>query len=64
MVIFDPEITILNGGMSKADGIIPIIESAAKKYLPTPFLPHLKIERSKLEADAPLYGAASLFEKE
>ena len=61
MVIFDPEITILNGGMSKADGIIPIIESAAKKYLPTPFIPYLKIESSKLKADAALYGAVAGF---
>lgn len=60
-VTFDPEITILNGGMSRADGIIPIIESAAKKYLPTPFIPYLKIESSKLKADAALYGAVAGF---
>ena len=60
-VTFDPEITILNGGMSRAEGIVPMLENTAKNYLPTPFMPHLKIEKSKLQADAALYGAVAGF---
>ena len=60
-VTFDPEITILNGGMSRAEGIVQMLENTAKNYLPTPFTPHLKIEKSKLQADAALYGAVAGF---
>ena len=63
-VTFDPEITILNGGMSRAEGIVQMLENTAKNYLPTPFTPHLKIEKSKLQADAALYGAVAGFAAE
>lgn len=60
IVILDPEKIILNGGMSKAEGIAGELEAKTLSCLPLPMRKHLNIEISSLGAEAGLYGAASI----
>lgn len=59
-VITDPEIIILNGGMSKAKNLLETLEPVVMRYLPLTYKPNLKMEISRLGPDAFFYGAASL----
>jgi glucokinase len=58
--MLDPEIVILGGGMSKADGIKEALRERTVPYLSHPFKDKLDIRVSKLGNEAALYGAASL----
>jgi glucokinase len=58
--MLDPEIVILGGGMSKADGIREAIHERTIPYLCHPFKDKLDIRVSRLGNEAALYGAASL----
>jgi glucokinase len=58
--VTDPELVILNGGVSRAEGIAEILRSRIMPYLPLPFRKSFRLEISKLGGDAALYGAASL----
>lgn len=59
-VITDPEIIVLNGGVSRAQDLAGELMPRVLKYLPAPFKPKLRIEISKLGGDAVFYGASSL----
>lgn len=59
-VITDPEIIVLNGGVSMAEGLIEELRPKILKYLPSPFRPKLRLEISRLGSDAVFYGASSL----
>lgn len=59
-VITDPEIIVLNGGVSRAEHLIDELIPRVLKYLPSPFRPKLRLEVSKLGSDAVFYGASSL----
>lgn len=59
-VVTDPEIIIINGGMSRADNLINELNPRVLKYLPSASKPNLKIEVSKLGVNAVFFGAASL----
>lgn len=63
-VITDPEIVVLNGGVSRAQDLVGELTPRVLKYLPAPFKPKLRIEISKLGNDAVFYGASSLGIKE
>ncbi|MDR0765056.1 MAG: ROK family protein [Synergistaceae bacterium] len=58
--LLDPEIVIIGGGMSKAEGIADAIKSKSTEYLSRPFknLPDIRI--SRIGSDAALYGAANI----
>lgn len=58
--ILDPELIILGGGMSRAEGIAEIIHDASLQYLSKPFKKNLNIKISELGNDAALCGAAGL----
>jgi len=58
--VLDPEMIILNGGISRADGLVDELAEMTLPYLSIPFRQHLNIVRSELGADAALFGAASL----
>lgn len=60
MVVLDPEIIVLNGGLSQADGIAEVLKLAALPYLPIPSRSAFRVEVSTLGSDAGLYGAALL----
>lgn len=59
-VITDPEIIVLNGGVSMAENLIEELTPRILKYLPSPFRPKLRLEVSRLGSDAVFYGASSL----
>lgn len=59
-VVTDPEIVVLNGGMSKAIDLIETLTPIVMKYLPLTYRPNLRLAISSLGADAVFYGAASL----
>lgn len=59
-VITDPEITILNGGMSKAENLVEELTPKILKYLPSPYKQKLRLEISRLGGDAVFYGASFL----
>lgn len=58
--ILDPELIILGGGISRAEGFESELQPFLQKYISPVFLPYLKIETSTLGNDAALIGAASL----
>lgn len=60
-VVTDPELVILGGGMSRAEGLTAEITPRVLRYLPASFKPNLKIEISQLGEEAVFYGAAALF---
>ncbi|MFA6255232.1 MAG: ROK family protein [Patescibacteria group bacterium] len=61
--IFNPEIIILGGGLSRVNSLVnPAIELARKKVV-YPKLNQTKIVISRLKSDAALLGAAALFKK-
>lgn len=60
--LLDPEMIVLNGGMSRAEGIAEAIRARAMDYIPDTQKKTLRIEVSKIGADAAIYGAASLFD--
>lgn len=60
VVTIDPEIIVLSGGMSRAEGLVEEIEKLALPYLPSPFRQYLKIVASKLRQDAALLGTGLL----
>lgn len=59
--LLDPEMIILGGGMSRADGIAEEVRKAAQPYLSPSFAEDFRIEISKCGNDSALYGAASLW---
>ncbi len=58
--LLDPELVVLGGGMSRAEGIVEEVAKAARPYLMDPFAETLRLERSILGNDAALIGAAGL----
>jgi glucokinase len=58
--MLDPEIVIIGGGMSRAEGIGEALHRHAVPYLSRPFKNGLRLKISKLGNDAALYGAASI----
>lgn len=58
--ILDPELIILGGGISRAEGFVNELQPFLQRYISPVFLPYLKIETSTLGNDAALIGAASL----
>jgi glucokinase len=58
--LLDPEVVILGGGMSKAEGIRDAIHERTVPYLSRPFKNLLDLRISKLGNEAALYGAASI----
>ena len=60
VAVLDPEMIILNGGISRAEGLVDELSERTLPYLPIPFRRHLHIVRSELGPDAALFGAASL----
>lgn len=59
-VITDPEIVILNGGVSRAESLAEELTPVILKYLPLPYRPRFRLEVSKLGNDAVFYGASAL----
>ena len=62
-VVMDPELVILSGGMSRAEGLAAETQKRVLPYLPSPFRPAFKLKISKLGSDAALWGALSLAEE-
>ncbi|NLD04387.1 MAG: ROK family protein [Synergistaceae bacterium] len=60
IVILDPEKVILNGGMSKAEGIADELKERTIPWLPLPLRENINIEVSSLGAEAAIFGAASI----
>lgn len=60
MVTIDPQVIILSGGISRAEGLVEILQELALPYLPIPFRHYIKIVASKLGNQAALLGSASL----
>lgn len=58
--ILDPEMVVIGGGMSQAEGIREAIAERTRAYLSRPFKEILDLRISKLGNTAALYGAASL----
>jgi glucokinase len=58
--ILDPELIILGGGISRAEGFVNELQPFLQRYVSPVFLPYLNIETSTLGNDAALIGAASL----
>ena len=58
--MLDPEIVVIGGGMSKAEGIVEALTERTIPYLSTPLKKLLNLRRSMLGNEAPLYGAAGL----
>ena len=56
--VLDPQMVILGGGMSRAEGLKEQIERSAVSYLASPFKETLLITQSVLGNDAALFGAA------
>lgn len=59
-VITDPQLVVLNGGVSRAAGIADAIRERTLPLLPEPFRAGFKITLSELGDDAALYGASLL----
>lgn len=59
-VTIDPQVVVLSGGISRAEGLVEILQEVTLPYLPTPFRRYLKIVASKLGNQAALLGSASL----
>lgn len=58
--LFDPEMIILGGGFSRAEGLLSILEPMALKYLAPHFRDIFNLKISLLGNDAAMLGAASL----
>ena len=58
--LLDPQIVIIGGGMSRAEGIGDALRSMSVEYLSRPFKELLDIKISRLGNEAALYGAASI----
>jgi len=56
----DPEVVIIGGGMSRAEGIKEALYERTAPYLSRPFKNLLDLRISRLGNEAALYGAASL----
>nr|WP_263314940.1 ROK family protein [Mammaliicoccus sp. Marseille-Q6498] len=62
-IIFDPEIILIGGGISKQeDRLITLIEPFIDLYLPKDY-GHAKIQTTSKGNDSALYGAVSAFQK-
>ncbi|MCF0247510.1 MAG: ROK family protein [Synergistes sp.] len=59
-VTLDPEVIILSGGISRAEGLETSVRERIEKYLPIPFRRFFEIKISQLGGAAALIGAASL----
>jgi glucokinase len=59
-VLLDPEMVILGGGMSRAEGLLEEARARALAYLPDAFGKFFDIRTSKLGDSAPVFGAASV----
>jgi glucokinase len=58
--ILDPEMVIIGGGMSRAEGIGKVLYERTLPYLSFPFREVFDLRISKLGNEAPLYGAAMI----
>ena len=58
--MLDPEVVIIGGGMSRAEGIIEALTEMTIPYLSNPLKKLLNVRKSKLGNKAPLFGAAGL----
>ncbi|MDR1509587.1 MAG: ROK family protein [Synergistaceae bacterium] len=58
--LLDPELVIIGGGMSQADGIGKALYERTLPYMSYPFKGLLDLRISKLGNEAPLYGAAGM----
>ena len=58
--LLDPEVVIIGGGMSRAEGIGKALYERTLPYLSYPFKKLLNLRVSNLGNDAALYGAASI----
>jgi glucokinase len=58
--LLDPQVVIIGGGMSRAEGIGDVLKSRSAEYLSRPFKTLLDIRISRLGSEAALYGAASV----
>ena len=56
----DPEAVILNGGMSRAEGMADELRGRATKYLPSPMRAVFRLLLSELGSSAAVMGAAAL----
>ncbi|MDR2174389.1 MAG: ROK family protein [Synergistaceae bacterium] len=56
--IFDPELLVVGGGLSKGKNFMALLEERVPKYVGEPFRPTLKIRPSLLDTDAPIFGGA------
>lgn len=57
--LFDPELVVLSGGMSRAEGLYEELLPYVKRYLSAPYEKYLNIKISELTSDAAVIGAAS-----
>jgi glucokinase len=58
--LLDPELIIIGGGMSRAEGIGEALHKRTLPYLSRPFKAMFNLKISQLGNDAALYGAASI----
>jgi glucokinase len=56
--VFDPELVVVGGGLSKGENFMELLGERVLKYLGEPFRPTLKIRPSLLDTDAPVFGGA------
>jgi glucokinase len=57
--IFDPELIVVGGGLCKGEDFMELLGERVPKYLGEPFRPTLKLRRSLLDTDAPVFGGAA-----
>jgi glucokinase len=58
--LLDPQVVVIGGGMSRAEGIGDALKSRSVEYLSRPFKKLIDIRISRLGSEAALYGAASI----
>lgn len=58
--ILDPQIVVIGGGMSRAEGLCDALAERTRPYLSRPFRRVLRLAASRLGNAAALYGAAAI----
>ena len=57
--LFDPELIVISGGMSRAEGLYNELVPCVERYISAPYRKYLNIKISELTSDAAVTGAAS-----
>ncbi|MDR3231183.1 MAG: ROK family protein [Synergistaceae bacterium] len=58
--VFDPELVVIGGGLSRGADFMELLEARVPRYLGGAFRKTLSIRLSLLDTDAPIFGAAGL----